>query len=239
MASECALSPTRPCTWCDTDKLIADCPRDLASVVQQYCSSRGMIESFALYAHLGGECRRCLGMILGMCRDALHACPRVPREWAAEDVSQTLFSKVLDSAWDPVKGPLGGWLHVIISRIVTDRMKSAYARRTRTIGNWTGEDGADGLPRYRIHERADDPGEQAANRDLCARLVRTLETLPLETRQLVTLRFIEGYTLQAIAAELAMPLATVARKLQKALVGLRDLLGERDEPHRKQGGGEP
>jgi len=237
MAPECAISPSRPCAWCETDMFIADCPRDLMSVVRQYCRFRGSLESFALYGHLGGECRRCLGMIVAMCREALRACSQAPREWTAEDVSQTLFLRILRSAWDPEKAPLGGWLSLIIERIVIDAMKAAYGRHTRTVGGVAGEDGVDLLNQHQVNDNIFDSAELAAQRDLRERLARSLDDLPLDARQLVTLRFVEGYTLQAIAEELATPLSTVARRLQKAVDRVGEMLRERAGAGQVRSGG--
>jgi RNA polymerase sigma factor (sigma-70 family) len=219
MASSCALSQSNPCTWCETDELIAACPSDLADVVRQYCSSKDVFEAFFLCAHLGGECRRCLEIILEMCHKALHTCQRAPREWSAEDVSQTLFQRILKSHWDSAKGPLGGWLKVIIDRIIIDAMKAAYVRHTRTAGD-------DLINQAPNNEESYDSAELASQRDLRERLAVALSTLPLEPRQLITLRFVEGYSLQAIANELAVPLATVARRIQKALDRLSEILNE-------------
>jgi len=165
-------------------------------------------------------------MVLGMCREALRACQRPPREWQPEDVSQTLFSRVLQAAWEPEKAPLGGWLGVIIRRIVTDAVKAAYARRTRTAGDWAASD-SDGLPEDTLQDvEAGDPADLVAQRDLRERLRQAVSSLPLEARQLVTLRFIEGHKLQAISENLGIPLATVARRIQKALSDLQRMLGD-------------
>jgi RNA polymerase sigma-70 factor (ECF subfamily) len=161
-----------------------------------------------------------------MCRRELNAYPQLPREWAPEDVSQELFSRILHAAWDPEKGSLTGWLGVIIRRIVIDVLKSAYHRHTRTEGDWTSKE-QDGLPSHiPPDESSGDPRDLAAQRELRERVRQAVRSLPLETRQLVTLRYIEGHTLQAISDKLAIPLATVDRRIRKVLNGLAMTLSE-------------
>lgn len=235
----CPRSSSEPrCIWCETDKLISDC-LGLKPTVEEYCHTCGKVEYFAICRHIGGECQRCLSMVLGMCRVALLGCQLPPRELAPEDVSQTLFFRILKSNWDPGKSPLSGWMGVIIRRIVADARKAAYGRRTRTVGGQplnnvegAGED-------IRADETRNDPAALAAQRDLRRRVHQAVASLPFEVRQLVTLRFIEGHTLQSIAKELAMPLSTVARKLQKALNNLEGILGDWPGAAKSPPGGAP
>jgi RNA polymerase sigma factor (sigma-70 family) len=232
------------CTWCATDQLIADCRPlsadvpPLPQIVQEYCRARGIVTSYALYEHLGGECRRCYSMVLGMCREALRACPHPPREWTPEDVSQTLFSRILQSAWEPEKAPLGGWLGVIVRRIVTDAVKAAYGRHTKTAGDWAGDEGSR-APHALAGAGNGDPADLAEARDLRRRLGEAIDALPFEARQLVTLRFGKGCPLRVISQRLQIPLATAARRLQKALRDLAKMLGRGEDDILPQLGGEP
>jgi RNA polymerase sigma-70 factor (ECF subfamily) len=163
-----------------------------------------------------------------MCRDALGDCLYRPREWLPEDVSQTLFCRVLQAAWEPQKGPLGGWLVVIIQRIVTDAVKAAYGRRTRTADVWSESQQA-GMPRAALTEdETSDPLQLLIGRDLQDRMMDAVESLPFAERQVVTLRYIEGYTLQELSTTLSIPLATLARRLRKTVTRLAELLGPWD-----------
>ncbi len=93
MASGCPASSSDSCTWCETDRLIAGCT-ELVPVVEAYCQARRDPEVFALYQHLGGECRRCLAMVLGMCREAL----RLPVAAARVDLRRRQSGSVCTGA---------------------------------------------------------------------------------------------------------------------------------------------
>jgi RNA polymerase sigma-70 factor (ECF subfamily) len=198
----------------------------LAVVVQEYCRFRGITASFAIYQHIGGDCRPCLTTVLGMCRDELNTRAHSPREWAPEDVGQEMFSRLLRFAWEPERGSLAGWLRVVIRRIVADLMKAAYRRRTRTVGDWSVNGQSGRADHLFSDEDGGDPLVLAARRELRERVRRAVDSLPFETRQLVTLRFIEGHTLQAISDKLAIPLATVDRRIRKALNDLAGMLND-------------
>lgn len=230
------------CTWCQTDALIAECASSppLEAAVQAYCRQAGLTEWFAVCGHLAGQCLRCRRVVLSICAKALRACRYPPREWTAEDVGQTLFFRILRTRWQVKRGPLGGWLAVIARNLARDAAKSAYAGRTRPAGDLADEDDEDPIERLVPGGIGPDPADVAEQRDLVDRLRRAVEALPLERRQLVTLRFLRGYKLQEIADELRTPLATVARHLRRALDELGGMLDDGDGPDSPvQPGGKP
>jgi DNA-directed RNA polymerase specialized sigma24 family protein len=59
-------------------------------------------------------------------------------------------------------------------------------------------------------------------------MMDAVESLPFAERQVVTLRYIEGYTLQELSTTLSIPLATLARRLRKTVTRLAELLGPWD-----------
>lgn len=209
----------RDCHWCQTDQLIGNCP-DLRSVVEGYCPRPEITSWFGVCQHLGGECRACYVRILGRCREATgRACPS-GRECSPEDVSQTLFLRLLRSPWRPEKSPLGGWLSLIIKRILSDAMTSAYALHTTLMGSASEEDPE--MPV--VPDSGWTPGEVAEQADLRRQLWSALDRLSFAERQVITLRFVEGHTLQIISNTLNLPLATLVRRLRKALDNLQRML---------------
>jgi RNA polymerase sigma-70 factor (ECF subfamily) len=216
---------------------VADCPL-LKSVVQTYCRGKGLTEWFAVCAHIGGACSPCHRRLLGQCREELAARRFPPREWMPEDIAQVLFSRVLEHRWQPEKAPLGGWLSLIIRRIVIDATKSAYARRNTPASDLPQPDDSDPLLQLLPDDHWGDPAESAMHQERRQKVRDALASLPLEEKQLITLRSIEGYKLQDMADELGMPLATAARRLQKAFDHLAQLLGDLDETPRPRSGGE-
>ena len=56
---------------------------------------------------------------------------------------------------------------------------------------------------------------------------QALETLPLELREVIVLRELEGLSYAEIASVAEIPLGTVMSRLSRARTRLRDLLGSR------------
>jgi RNA polymerase sigma factor (sigma-70 family) len=213
----------RNCNWCQTDRLIGDCS-DLKTVVEGYCPQLEITSWFGLCQHLGGDCDACHNRILGRCREAAACVIPSGRECSPEDVSQTLFLRLLRSPWQPEKAPLGGWLSLIIKRILLDATKGAYAAHTTPMSDWAEAD----PEAFVAPDPEGAPGDLADQADLRRELVSALNHLPFEARQIITLRYVEGHTLQVISNKLNIPLATLVRRLQKALDVLRRALVQCD-----------
>jgi RNA polymerase sigma-70 factor (ECF subfamily) len=96
-----------------------------------------------------------------------------------------------------------GWLVRITFRLALDRWRSAK-RRERRETEWLPPEHPATAPTAE---------ELAASREFQARLERALEELPEKFRSVVLLAGIEGYTLEEVAAMLAIPMGTVKSRL--------------------------
>lgn len=177
-------------------------------------------------------------MLLRMCRASLERCSYPPREWAPEDVRQALFMRILEAPWKVERAPLGGWLTVLIRHLVADAMKSAYGRRTENIPAHDDEN-SKFLDRSSVEGAWPPPATLAELHELREGLLAALAALPFEDRQIVTLRFVAGHTLQEISEELGIALTTTHRKIERAVDRLREELTPLWPQERSRPGAKP
>lgn len=220
----------RRCDWCQRDGFVTGCA-DLISIIEEYCLNQGDDQWRTLYSHFGGACAGCSPRLLARCNEALLAWGFRPLGWAAEDVRQQLLSRLIRRtvAWNADRGPLGGWLHVIIRRIVVDAAKSAYAVRTTLASDLPCEEGTPDVF-LRVRDLTATPEEALWRAELRSAVFAALARLPFDERRLATLRFIEAHPLEAISKAEGIPLTTVHRRLAKALNTLRELLNREAGP---------
>ena len=132
-----------------------------------------------------------------------------------DDVFQNVFIEVLRSLPRFAgRSKLSTWIHRVALNVAYQEMRQRYLReRLTTIGTVDENDGADVL--------GDVARKQAAKR------VRTaLAALPPKQRLAVTLHDLEGLTLREIAADLGVPLQTVATRVRTGRARLADQLAE-------------
>ena len=127
---------------------------------------------------------------------------------AAEDVVAEAYLKAARSfgSFDPERAKFSTWVVRIASNCMSDRY-----RRSRSAS------ALDDVPEAALSQ----PGgqERVADRDLVDRLLGCLEP---EERNLVAMKYREGYRNVEIAAELGMNPSTVASRLARALEKMRD-----------------
>jgi RNA polymerase sigma-70 factor (ECF subfamily) len=123
-------------------------------------------------------------------------------------------------AWRALPGfrgeaAFGTWLHRVVARRALDRAEALRARRGREVE----EEAAHAEP-------ADPPPE----RDLllAERLERMLGNLSPAQRAAVTLYYLEGQGIDAVAAALDMPPNTVKTHLHRARASLREAWGRQE-----------
>jgi RNA polymerase sigma-70 factor, ECF subfamily len=80
-------------------------------------------------------------------------------------------------------------------------------------------------------EAASDPAQEAEQNLMQARVRRALRLLTPEQRQVMALRFIEGWDLDEIATCLEKPLGAVKALQHRALAALRKMLLEEESTH--------
>ena len=136
------------------------------------------------------------------------------RELAADCVQETFVS-----AWrsrdrfDAARGSLAAWL----LGIARHRVHDTYRSRARTPAPQSGE-----------HHAEDRVSTEPAPDDLVERLLvaDALQTLAPRSRQVVELAYYGGLSQSEIAERLDLPLGTVKSDMRRALLRLRDTVGE-------------
>jgi RNA polymerase sigma factor (sigma-70 family) len=107
--------------------------------------------------------------------------------------------------------PVRAWLAAVAHRLAAllHRSESRRVRREQAVARASA---------------GRDPAELAAEAELQRRLLAAVHALPGPMRDVVLLRFLEGLPPRAIAAQLAVPVATVRTRQQRALALLRERL---------------
>lgn len=126
----------------------------------------------------------------------------------ADDVVQETFRAVVDQAATlRVRGELTGWLYVVAKRAALRAREKAH----RSQGD--------------PHDlaRAVDVHDASAPDDTAGDVARRVAALPEIQREVVLLRFVDDWSLEAIAAALEVPLGTVKSRLHNALRAMREI----------------
>jgi len=136
-------------------------------------------------------------------------------------VADDLVQDCLERAWknrEALRAESGvfAWLRVILHNVNIDRVRLRRRRPTET-------DSLDSLAETAAAEGP--PPDAAPPSDI----LRALQTLSLEHRQILLLVAVEGLSYREIATELSIPLGTVMSRLARARERLRALL-ESAEP---------
>jgi len=142
---------------------------------------------------------------------------RVPTDEDAADLVQQVFVHVLDAipTYRSTKGTFVGWLFRIARNAATD-----WNRRHKPMLTW------DRLPEE-LHPHIDvDMDAELARRGDVVRVRKLLNSLPLERREIVALRFAGGLTIPEIAAALGKGEKATRKKLARTLRKLEELYDE-------------
>lgn len=155
--------------------------------------------------------RRWAARVLALC----HA--KVGSADAAEDLAQeTLLRgfRALGTLCEPDK--FGAWLHGIAERVCLDWLKSKRNHQV-TFGVLDGEN-AEEL----FVANGDRPDQIADHNDQVRHLMREVEALPTEYREVVMLYYYQDVTYRDLALALGVSTATVNARLTKARAMLRE-----------------
>jgi len=134
-----------------------------------------------------------------------------------QDVVLYIFDRLDANAYDPSKGSLGTWLYRVAWCRVVDLKRRDGGRRTPRL-TMVG----DQLP-----ERVDaspTPGEAASTDEIGQLVRRGLAHLDGEERSLLVLRFVDGRTMEDIAAALGISLEQAKYRVKRASAALRRVL---------------
>lgn len=135
----------------------------------------------------------------------------------AEDVAQEVFIRLYRSLGKfQGAAQLGTYLHRVAINLSLDTIKQQQRRRRWQLpfGKNT-ELMAKGIA---------DPDVQFERQDLREGIARALRQLTPEFRAVVTLRLVQGYSVQETASILDIPIGTVASRLARAQRKLQELL---------------
>jgi RNA polymerase sigma-70 factor (ECF subfamily) len=161
----------------------------------------------ALYQEYAGRVRR-------VCRLLLDD----PQE--AQDVAQEVFLKLLRAyplAVAPV--PWGPWLLRVAINACRDRRRAGWWRWWRSRH--------DSIDKIAVLDPAPTPERMALSAEARERLWQVFRQLPARQREVVTLRYVEGWSTEEVATALTVTTGSVKRHLFRAVRRLRAALGDR------------
>jgi RNA polymerase sigma-70 factor (ECF subfamily) len=143
----------------------------------------------------------------------------------AWDVAQDAFIKAFQ-ALPNFRGQSAfyTWLFRIVMNVATDRAR-ARAARGRAFGTEAVPE--EDWERVLVEQSPDAPApdEAAAGTQERARIMRALDTLPANHKQIIVLSDLEGLSYKEIAEVLSIPMGTVMSRLHNARKKLKDALG--------------
>jgi RNA polymerase sigma-70 factor, ECF subfamily len=116
------------------------------------------------------------------------------------------------------------WLFRIVMNVATDRAR-ARAAKGRAFG--TEQVPEEEWERVMVEQSPDSPSpdQAAAGAEERARIMRALDTLPANAKQIIVLSDLEGLSYREIAEVLSIPMGTVMSRLHNARKKLKDALG--------------
>ena len=134
---------------------------------------------------------------------------------AAEDLVHDLFLEVWRASadYDPARGAVRTWLLVRLRSRALDRRRSGHARYIVAV-----ED-------LQTVDRPQVPQEDPVLSSDRAAVVREMDQLPPEQRQVLELAYFEGLSAAEIGKRVGVPTGTVKSRLASGLGKLRQALG--------------
>ena len=177
----------------------------LAAIVEQ--------DERALAALYDATFARVFGLVLRIVRDAA----------LAEEVVEDAYFQVWRQAvrFDPARGKALTWVLAIARSRAIDAVRREARYQHETLDDdFEHESSGPAAP-------ADELLDLARH---CSDLHQALMLLGAQPRQLVSLAFFRGLSHEEIAQQTRLPLGTVKSQIRRALLLLRDILGERGLP---------
>ncbi len=144
----------------------------------------------------------------------------MPTRAEAEDAVQEVFVRLWKTAdrFDPSRAALVTWVMLIARRHLVDRLRRKRARiKSTTLNESAGQADADASAPI---------GARMEDRERYDALLKRIDSLPELQRTVVTRTYLGGQTLRQVGEELGVPLGTVKSALSRALVRLRERMGE-------------
>jgi len=200
----------------------------------------GTVQDVALVREVAAGSQDALAMLYDRHAEAVYAaaCRLTSDRHVAEEVVQETFLALWNRAelFDPDTGSLAAWLHTIARNRTVDRLR-AIGRRPRlvSVASMSAPDEPDASALERIATANSvvgdpnvGPGPEAALDALEVRLTirEALDTMPEAERAVILLAYRDDLTQAEIAERLGWPLGTVKTRTRRALLRLREALGD-------------
>jgi RNA polymerase sigma-70 factor (ECF subfamily) len=136
---------------------------------------------------------------------------------SAEEVLLDVYKQVWRKAasYDQERGNPWAWLTTIARSRAIDRLRSDWQGRQRTAA----------LDTAREVAVAGDVERNAASSEMRRVILKALESLPREQREVIDLAYYGGLSQSEIAQKIGQPLGTVKTRSRLALMKLREMLG--------------
>ena len=149
---------------------------------------------------------------------------------AAEDVVQEAFVRVVQNAADfKHEARFTTWVYTITRNLCIDQLRKRALRRHASLDeSRTGEEGDPTLGEQTADSRAS-VDREATGSELKERIVKALDTLPDEQREVFLLREIAGMPFKEIAEVTGIAENTVKSRMRYALERLQEALAEYEE----------
>ena len=149
---------------------------------------------------------------------------------AAEDVVQEAFVRVVQNAAEfKHEARFTTWVYTITRNLCIDQLRKRALRRHASLDeSRTGEDGDPTLGEQTADSKAS-VERDATGGELKERIVKALDTLPDEQREVFLLREIAGMPFKEIAAVTGIAENTVKSRMRYALERLQAALAEYEE----------
>jgi len=151
---------------------------------------------------------------------------------AAEDVVQEAFVRVVQNAADfKHEARFTTWVYTITRNLCIDQLRKRALRRHASLDDSRSGDGEEGGPTLG-EQTADSRASverDATGSELKERIVKALDTLPDEQREVFLLREIGGLPFKEIAEVTGIAENTVKSRMRYALERLQEALAEYEE----------
>ncbi len=132
----------------------------------------------------------------------------------AEDVVQDAALRAFSAFASYRGGDVRAWLLRIVRNRAYDALDARRDRELRLDDNGSGSD--DHPPALQVPDPADDPETALARRQGLEQLDRALAALPVELRECLVLRELEGLSYKEIGHVAGIPIGTVMSRLWRA-----------------------
>lgn len=160
--------------------------------------------------------------IMAYCLRALHDRPD------AEDLVVDIFAEVWERGgrYDPARSKPFTYLMTLTRTRLIDRLRGRLAKGRHIETSASQRDGGGGT--IAPKDNANDPLAGAVISEQRSRVLRALESLTADQREVVELAFFDVCSHSEIARKLDRPLGTVKSRIRQAIGRLREILSEED-----------